>query len=333
MRRDFLAIGALLLILVVLVGGGLLPFMITGYDGIEATITRADHDYPTYTEDIGLTGYGIDPYEPGRVEAITRAAETGLRIEIGQPTQVDTRLDWSDSISVLDAEAETNTTTVWEAHIIYLEMGAAISTYGDGVWTIRDVDFWIRLIENPYSFFTGADESEAYILAVRTTESAVIDGDIDVEPTSKAYGFDLVPLSEDPPPQWILDSGYTKTLGAGKEVEFRLRCLDATPSHFFGFFREEASAKFKIQVEVLLFGEWEVTQEYIEFDWPIAPDFLADLIVFLTLMAWVIVGFIATILIFRFVPDMKMKLLATGIVWAVLIVIFGINAITVWMGG
>lgn len=334
MRRDFLAIIALLVILAVMMGGLLGPiFMITGYDGIEATITRADHDYELYTEHTSLVGYGIDPYQPGRTAEITSAAETGLRVEIGQPRQIDTRMDWSDSISVLDAEAETNITTLWEVHIVYLEMGATITTYGEGVWTIRDVDFWIRLIENPYSYFTGADESEAYILAVTTTEKARIVGDIDVEPTGKAYGFPLTSLSDDPVPQWILDSGYQKTLGEGKEVEFALQCLKATPSHIFGFFRQEATATFTIQVEVLLFGEWEVVQEYIEWDWPIPDDFLADLLVFLVLFFWVALGFIATIIILRFVPNGKMKILGIAVVWIVLLALYGFNAITVWMGG
>jgi hypothetical protein len=332
MRRDILCIGALVLILAALVGVGLLPFMITGYDGIESTISRVDHGYIYYEEDVGLTGYGIDPYLPV-IDGLAMPMQTGLRVEIGQPRQVETRTDWSDSISVLDKEAETNTTTIWEAHIVYMEMGATISTYGSGTLTIQNVEFWIRLIENPYSFFTGADESEAYILAVSMIDKAVISGDIDVEPTAKGYGFPLTTLSDDPTPQWLLDSGYTGNLGRGKEVEFKLKCLDATPSHIAGMFRTEASATFRIQVEVLLFGEWEVVQEYIEWDWPIPEDFIVQLISFLTLMAWVIVGFVATILIFRFVPDVKLKLLATGIVWVVLLAIYGINAITVWLMG
>ena len=328
MRRDLICVGALVLILVVLVGGSLLPFMITGYDGIESTISRVDHKYPHYQEDVGLTSYGIDPHTP-IIDGVVLDMQTGLRIEIGQPMQTETRMDWSDTIEVLDKEAETNTTTIWEAHIVYMEMSATISTYGSGVLTIEDVDFWIRLIENPYSYFTGADESEAYILAVTTLEKAGISGDIDVDPTAGGRGLPLTPLSDAPVPQWILDSGYTGSLGKGKEVEFRLRCLDATPTYFI--WRTEASATFRLQVEVLLFGEWEVVQEYIPWDWPV-PEFDWDaLITFLTLMAWIIVGFVATILIFRFVPDMKMKLLATGIVWAVLIGIYGISAINEWL--
>lgn len=314
-----------IILLLIVVGGGILIFgfstpglnvRISGYDGLTSTITGIDHSYEDVNaqEQITATTASIDP-----ILGVGTANPTGLRAELGQPEVTGQRLDWSDSNIQLDEDAGTNTTDIFEAHIIEMEMGVVIRTFGEGYLTIVDVTFWFDLKETSSSVFSTADESEAYIIFVETKEYATLEGDIDVTPVSGGKELELTTVQKDEPPQWILDSGYTTDLKYFKHVQFPITCLEATPDSFFGWFRQEAQATIRLQVEVLLFGHWEVVQQYNPIDPPPIPDLFKSLVAFLQDAAVVVGGFVGMVVILYVAPR-KWKLL--GPVLFVVVVLY-----------
>jgi len=340
MRRDILAIVGLVLILSVIVGAGMIssPFLIHGYDTPIARITEVDHSYQPEAnigpyENIENTHAEIYPFS---VDAADWMYETGLRIEISSAVKIlDTPKEYIETIVevVEDHEAKTNMTKNWDVHKVKCSIGATIWTYEGGTAKCGEATFWVTLSANPSSIFMDLDEHYDFFVNVYNIDPVSIVGEMEVTPTATVE-YEYTAVETDKIPQWIIDSGYTGELNNHRSIKFPIKVLNAQPTLVAEVIRTgEASATFNIGIDVILIGYWEQEVDYRKHRIPELPDLLADLIAFLTLFFWVALGFIATILVFRFVPDWKMKLLATGIVWAVLLIIYGFEAIRVWTGG
>lgn len=334
MRKDILAVIGLVIILAVLVGVVSTPFIIHGYDSPIARITEMDDRYeenPIFTQRHIADNFAYAyPVSPDYLDLFT---ECGVRLEIKSAPNVIGTPEVIDTITevVVDDVAKTNMTRNWDVHKVKCSMGATAWTYEGGIAKCGQITFWVTLSANPSSIFMDLDEHYDFFVNVYNIDPVVIVGEMEVTPTATGdYIYD--PVETDAVPQWILDSGYTGQVNNHRSIKFPITILNAEPSAI-GIWRTEASATFHIGIDVILIGYWEQTVDYRDWKIPTVPDILGDLIAFFTLFAWVILGFLATILIFRFVPDIKMKLFATGIVWFVLLAIYGINAITVWLGG
>lgn len=339
MRRDILVIVVLLGILALMVGSSMMPprerLIVHGYDGPVAKIVEIDHSYsPRYVdvrESISPNAAYVYPYAEDIHDLIT---ETGLRLEIrSAPNVLKTIYIETITEAVVDKVAKTNMTKNWDVQRVKCSMGATVWTYEGGLGKCGRTDFWVTLEDNADSIFSTLDEHYAFFVNIYNIDPVSIVGEIEVTPTATIdYVYD--PLPADPVPQWIIDSGYTGEVNNHRTVKFPITVLNAQPVLTAEVIRAgESSATFYIGFDVILVGYWEQTVDFREHRIPELPDLLEDLLAFLTLFFWVALGFIATILVFRFVPDWKMKLLATGIVWAVLLIIYGFEAIRVWTGG
>lgn len=340
MRKDILAIIGLLAVLAIMVGTVYPMFnvhvptlAIHGYDSPIARVTDMEDRYavnPMFTNrHIADNNAHVYPIAPDYLDLATMC---GVRLEIrSAPNVLSTTYIETITEAVVDHVAETNTTRNWDVHKAKCSMGATIWSYEGGVAKAGETTFWITLSTNPNSIFSTTEDHYDNFIHVYNIDPAALVGEIEVRPSATG-DYVYTPVDTEPMPSWIIDSGYTGAVNNHRSIKFPLTVLNVEPS-VWGLVRTEASATFNIGFDVLIWGYWEDTVDYRDWRIPEPEDWLGMLISFLTLFAWVVLGFVATILIFRFVPDVKMKLLATGIVWLVLIVLFGINAVTVWMGG
>ncbi len=348
MRRDILALIGLVGLLALIVGMGvgtpsLNIGMPHGYDGIVSTAHSVEHDYDIVETMSDPFYQGIDP----------DGFPTGLRATATSPQYVG-HVDEEDILTfekvMVDGVYQNETKTIKVSRVNF-EMNINVETYGWGVQPINDVSFWFELQNNPFSIFTGADDVAIAVIKVATTTLPVIgqEGDkLDFFP--KAGGQQIALYTMDDTklpsvPSWLEKDYVVENIKRLQNVKFAIDIFTADPIMEFGFFsqsRVECMVTFTLSIDVMLFGEWRTLKPWEEYI-PPDPDLTwweqfvemmtgEDLISFILLMAWVIVGFIATIVIFRFVPDIRLKLIATAIVWGVLIAIFGISAITVWLG-
>jgi len=324
-----------------MVGSVLLPFrtrplLIHGYDGPVAKIVEIDHRYQPLAnvgpyENVEDTHAEVYPASPDWLDLMTPA---GLRMEIqAAPNVISQEVIDTLTRSDIDKEAKTNTTTTVEVKRVRCDMQVHITTYQGGLASVLDTTFWIKVEDNAHSVFTNAENNIVWIAHIYTREAATERGSMEFIPTSAGYTFPLTTVSRHPVPQWLTDAGYQPEGELFEVVKFPIQILSGVPVFSFPVTRTESSVSFDIGFDCILVGEWKEVHPYLEGGWPEVPDFLADLIAFLVLFFWGVLGFAATIMIFRFVPDMKMKLLATGIVWAVLIIIYGVSAVQVWLGG
>jgi len=331
--------------------GGMLPtFMISGYDGPVAQIVDIDHTYDEEYTGTGSTSY-VNPTEAAVYPTVTDLADlfvsTGLRMEIMAlpnilTTEVIDTIDQSvtkvTDTGTIDGEGYTDyltTNKTWEVKRVTCNMQVTVRTYSGGladVW--GDVVFWIQLDNNANSMFTTAAESIVFFVNVYTRDAVEKTGTMDVVPSAGGYDFDLTSMASTPVPQWVIDSGYTTNANLFRTVQFPLKVLSGAP-YLQVVTRFESSATWDIGIDLILIGEWEQVKTTRVWDAGVdePEDWFDAIIAFLLLIAWVIVGFAATIVIFRFVPGMKMKLIAVGVVWAVLIAIFGLSVIMVWLEG
>ena len=338
MKREFLAACALLVIVVVVVGGILPMFAIHAYDSPIARVTEIESStYDIYEPTYEVKRLVFDneariyPVVPDALDLNTM---TGVRIEIrSAPNVLGKTFIETITVAEVDKVAKTNKTRNWDVHRVKCSMGATIWTYEGGVAKCGQTTFWITLSTNPNSIFSTTDDHYDYFVNVYNIDPVAIVGEMEVTPSATG-DYVYTPLGTGSVPSWITESGYTGEITSHKTIKFPITLLNAQPVVVAEVVRTgESSATFNIGFDVILFGYWEQSVDYREWEIPEPDDWLEALITFFTLFAWVVLGFIATILIFRFVPDLKMKLLAIGIVWVVLLAIYGMNAITVWMGG
>lgn len=304
-----------------------LPFFaISGYDGPVAQIVDIDHTYDEEFIGSGLGEY-INPTEaavyPMTTDLLDIITPCGLRMEImGIPNVLSSEIIDEITEIILDPEAGTNTTKIWEVQKVKCSMSATITTYGGGLADIwGDVEFWIQVNDNSLnSMFSTADENFAYIPNIYTRTQAVTEGHMNVVPTAGSYDFDRTSVDEEETPQWIIDGGYSSNVGKYRTVKFPLKVLSAVP--LFGGIppmRTESYTTFDIGIDILLFGYWEQTKDYREWEWPELPDFWGDLLAGLIFFGWYIVGFVGSIVVIRFIRDPRGIAILLGILWFIVL--------------
>lgn len=348
MSKKYIIIG--LLIIAIVVGGGLVGRtsfnigMPHGYDGVVATSHSVEHDYDDVTTISDPFYKGIDP----------NGIPTGLRASCSSPQYVG-HIDEDPIISfekvMVDGEEKNETTTIKVSRVNF-EMNIDVETYGFGTSMIRDVSFWFELQNNPFSIFTGADDVAIAVIKVATTTRPVIEqkgDDIDFFPKAGGQQFALYTMDNDKlpdVPSWLEKDYIVENIEKLQNVKFAIDVFIADPIWqvaWGGGYRVDCLVTFTLSIDVMLFGEWKTLKPWDEYI-PPDPDLTLweqfvnwveenapGVLSFIMMMIWVLVGFVATIVIFRFVPGIKLKLLATGIVWVVLLAIYGFNAINEWL--
>jgi len=279
-------------------------FAITGYDGPVARIIDIDHTFDegfgeAYVEYIGATDAVV--YPTGITDFLDVLIPCGLRAEImAAPNVLSYEVIDEVTENIIDKEAETNTTKIWEVQKVKCSMSVVIETYGGGLADIYgDVIFWIQINDNSDSIFSTADEKFAYIVNVYTRDKVFEEGSMTVVPTAAGFDFELTAVETVPPPQWIIDGGYTSSLEQFKVIKFPIKILNAVPILAPGLppVRYESYVQFDIGIDIFLFGYWEQTKDYREFEWPELPDFWGDLLETIVPFLWYFFGIVVTVLV------------------------------------
>lgn len=235
-------------------------FIISGYGGIVSSIIDVDHDYSdAKTYNTGLIA-GVDPVAYYNPYPIT-SNPTGVRIEIQGKVNLDENKKFLPDVNkTTDNGDGTYTHTMVSASIVTCQMGITFRTEGEGLDQTTAIDYTIKLEENQFDVFSGADDVESYILEVYTRGTAIKNTSlIQVRPASGGYTFPMTPISTGDAPQWIIDAGYQSSVSKLKVVSFEVSLDKATPSNFWGIGRAEVTAVMDIGIDVLVFGYWEET--------------------------------------------------------------------------
>jgi hypothetical protein len=308
-----------LLLIVVLIGGlalaGVVPsssyssVVISGYDGPTAEISRVEHEYPSaYFPSVSNTGTAAEVV-PGPV----LGAPSGIRAEIqGMPNLLS-----KENIETIDLEQGSVAVQKVKA-----EMALSMETFKGGTDGIYETTFVIHLQENDYSFFSDSDAAMSYIVNVYTTDEAAISGDFEPRPSSGGYDFPLESVGEHTVPDWVQEAGYGQS-SLFHEVEFAVTALEADPGDIVGLFRTDASATLKIGMDIWLFGHWEQTKDYRDWDWPEEEGLFAQLLAFLETAGWLLVGGIVMVAVLYFAPG-KWKLVGVIVFVGIALWQFGI---------
>lgn len=340
MRLNALAIAAICIIgAIALVGINIGDLAMSGYDGIEATINRYEHNYgDIQAPNIDGLGTGSSTFDPS-VNLVAAFDPNGIHIDIQQPNILDStiidQIEQTEEFTGDDGKTYDRIRT-WEVQRVKLEIGAHLFTTGFGDASMIDVNIWIKLVENPYTVFMEPDESEAYILNVYTSRPTETGGGVAAQVVPLAGGVDVEinPVRTAEIPQWILDSGYTTNLAGFKDVEF--------PIHIVAICRQvillwvgEAEVKMWFGVDVLLFGYWEQVKEHRELEREIPGlfDFLNDLLNIIMAplgFALVIVCVIGTVVVLWKAPGAPLKIFGVAAIWIAalfVLILFGVLAI------
>lgn len=320
-----------------------------GYDGIVASMHSVEHHYGDglVREDNGLYYMGIDPY--ATVYGVEIPMETGIRCSITAPQAKGSLefdpVEWWEKV-MIDG-VSYNQSTRREAHRYNFQMTARIETYGNGFDTISDVTFWIAVENNDFSIFTSGDEVAVAIINVYTVDVPVVAQkgvDIDFEP--KAGGADFAIYSSDGEkmtsvPDWLQESYVLENFEKFSDIRFPIHVLSATPGNDWGA-RVDCQVEFTIGLDVEVVGEWKqlrpwrdvVQPEPDKTIWEMLLEFLEDPFAFIGTVIWVIVGFVGTVLVLKFVPDPRFKLVGVAAIWgAVFIFGWGVPAIQEFITG
>lgn len=327
-----LVIAAIIILAAVGVGRG--PLAISGYDGIDATVSGIEHNYGTESplaaqETIGVTTATLD-FVSIQGDAFT---PTGVRAELSQPQYIGEETEYFGELSHVDKVAKTNVTETWEVHIIKMTFSVTFKTTGAGLGPITGVTFWFELEENPYSVFTAADDAIAFIIEVYTTDPASINNLQlnDVEPAGGGKTIVTTTVETADIPDWILNSGYTGELTNFKRVKFPLKIIKMQPTNVALIRQVEGQVTVWLGVDVLLFGHWNVISPYREDippDLPDIPDLLGDLIAFLMQTAWIIGGFVIMVAVLYIAPG---RWKAIGPVIFVAFLLYGLGFFDVFL--
>ena len=323
MNRNTIILIASVIILSIVVMTAL-PFLgllaIHSYDSPVATIESVEtgvSDSTLWTVEKGLSSALIYPDTSDLWDAFSSC---GLKFTIQSAPVVYGEAEKIDEIVeyVVDDSAKTNMTKTWEVHEIELRMGVTIETYQGGLQASPSAIFWIELENNDASIFSTADEQYAYFVQVYTNQPADIVGVITSYGEESGWSFDRTAIGTDPVPQFVLDAGYTPAAEDCAHVKFPVELLSAAPTTIVATSRAESRITLHISIMVILFGMWERVVPYVEWVPPVIPDLLGDLVAFLIPLIYLIIGFASTIVIFMKVPDVKIKIIAVVLVWAVL---------------
>ncbi|MHA1812737.1 MAG: hypothetical protein ACTSYX_04800, partial [Candidatus Thorarchaeota archaeon] len=217
-------------------------------------------------------------------------------------------------------------------------MTAVLETYGDGWVSIKDVKFWILLENNAFSVFTSADETAVAVLNVYTSERPEIGQQgkkLDFDPEGGGYDLPLYTAEGQKVssvPDWLQDEYAVENLKRLQTVRFPITVIEAAPTtvSFFDWSRVECQAVITLGIDVLLFGQWEELRPYHKVEppepdktwWDMLQDWLEENSPSLMGILLLVIGLVFTVIVFRFVPDWRMKLVAVAVVWLILLLWF-----------
>lgn len=279
-----------------------------GYDGVIATTFEVEHDYPTVAEYNTGLAMGIDPY------GNSGPLQTGLRVSITSPQYVrsEDRSGLVPSVeNIVDAVGvEWIQTTTQKASKMTFDMTIILSTYGEGFLPIENVYFWIKLSNNDFSVFTGADDVAISIINVYNMERPFISqtGEtVDFEPESGGADFPLHEVEGaeiSSFPDWAADSYNLENLKRLSNIMFPLYVLEADPTtvSIIDWTRVECQVEFTIGIDILVFGEFVELKPYREVDppdpdltwWEMLMEALGGGLEVIYLIVFVLIGIIGT---------------------------------------
>ncbi|MFW9849445.1 MAG: hypothetical protein ACFFF4_09900 [Candidatus Thorarchaeota archaeon] len=334
-RRAIIIIGgAILLIVVFAMSQPTDPISIVphGYDGPAASMDSIEYDtvkYPFARQYVYLYDAGIDPYN--YILGIETDSATGVKCRITAP-QFDRELENMDqSISEIvtqDGE-EYNHTITQRASLQKFEMTAVIETYGAGMTGIEGVTFWIRLYNNDFSVFAGADRTVISFINVYTIDVDIQQQaeNLEFDPDGQGYDVEMHTADKDPVtsvPSWTEDFYNIDNLKALSEVYIPIRIYDADPEFksLTDWKRVECQATITFGMDILVIGEWDTLKPYREVV-PPEPDLTPEEELLLLLEAiakalLLIGGIVVTFVILYRVPGRVYKILGLVITWAVI---------------
>lgn len=347
MLRDWRVIGGVVaVVFILLLSSGLIKtpsridlpdIAITGYDGIESTVYEFQHSYTGDNIPDTLTGLGstVATFDPN-IDLNPLYDPNGIHIDIQEPNVLG-----FEEIDTITKERIENkggkdylVTDTWEVQKVKLDLGVHLYTTGNGYDGIEQVRIMIRLVENSYSVFMDADESEAYILNVYTTEQTEQSGGAinQVAPLAEGIDVEIITLTTHDTPQWILDSGYTGELTNFKDIAFPITVVNMQRFSIAGAVISEAQNTMTFGFDVLLFGHWEQWKDYRALVY-VFPDFLGD--IFLMLMtplgiALAIVAIIGTMVVLWKAPGYFLKIFGVVAIWLAVffvLLLFGVVAL------
>ena len=329
MSRKGIIIGIVILFLVLsgLAIGGLLPFIIMGYDGPVAKVVEIDHIYDEgfgdayWDEWVNPTDAAVYPTSHDILDAIT---PTGLKIEImAAPNVLEYIPIETINQTIKSDDGKTETTKFWDIQKVKCSMSVTVETYMGGLADIfGDVVFWIQLDENPNSIFSDVDDSLVYFVNVYTRTAATKEGGISYVPKAGGFPFEYETVETKPVPQWFIDSGYSTSAAGQSSVKFPIKITSAVPLLAWNV-RSESYVTFDIGIDIILVGHWEETKDVLDWEWPELPDLLGDILAGILFFIYLIVGLVSTIVVFWKVPDTKVKIITVIIIWAVLAIPLG----------
>ena len=309
-QKNMIIIGVLVLV-VLLVGPAIFQAnLLTGYGGMTAEITgitdgsqyykTADYGFADSVRIMGTTAQ-CDPQQP----YIFAADPTGIRMELTSRLQpVD-----AAAVNLGDVERpiytdgiETGNERI-SARIVPMVMGVTVRTFGIGADPIRDIIFTIRIQENDFNMFEGADETIAYMIdvylieAIKTTSTQLMQ----LAPSTGGVSVPSDAIGTNPVPLWVTEGSSLIDYHipvTHSEVLSYLTVTYAQPSWPLFGARTEQEASWNIGVDVLVFGHWVVEGELPDFQPQDTPDAWDELVLALGDMFGAIgVGLIAIIVI------------------------------------
>ena len=310
--------------------------IMSGYSGLEARMLGVDIpiDYKTVTYSAISNKIILDVNLASAASWIEANDPTGLTVSISQPQQYQVGTPVQTATVNSRFENETGNYTVskyFKSTIITMQMSIEFQTSGWGLEFIRSLTYWIQLQQNPNTVFQKANSSFAAILDVVTHDIPTTNGGTwTISPDASGFDLPLTSLSTVPVPEWVSQMNYTDTISNLAIVKFPVSVVKAAPSSTFGGWRVDGDLLLKLDIDVLLLGEWIQVRPWHATELPPPPPnpFAA---VGAALM--VLFGLVVTIALLVKVPDPKFKVVGLVIVWLVIAWWLGwINALIGAMG-
>ena len=133
---------AVALVVGLLLVGGIIQLAITGYDGIESTVNRIEHQYGDQDANIAGLGTGSCTFDPSTaIEPFTDV--NGIHLTVAQPNILGYE-DFDDvvetEIVTIDGE-EYEQTKTWKGRRVRIEMFVHLWTTGTGVNPASSIRF------------------------------------------------------------------------------------------------------------------------------------------------------------------------------------------------
>ena len=328
--KRILVIGAVVGVIVLLLGVFLaIPttrrnFAITGYDGPVGGFVDVEWDF--VQEQDFEAGAAVKIVAPTDAQIYLVTPDwmdilicTGLRAEMQVvPNVLSQEVIDTISKSVLDEEAETNTTTTVEIWKAKCNLGLTVETWEGGLAQIKDVTFWLELQDNADSIFSSATDRYAYIVEVYNRNQVLKEGSMTVVPTAQGAGFVPTTITEEEVPQWLIDAGYQASGSQMTHIKIPIKILSAVPIQS-GNVRLESYTTWDIGFDVIMTAKWVHVSDYKEWGWPELPDFWGTLLDAIAQFAWYIAGIVVSIVVILKVKDPRYIALLLGIMWLVVL--------------